>query len=108
MRADAAQEHRPGPEIDGETAVRLSLIPLSQAAALIHATVLGQHFTEWWVYRVMFAAPALFQGLWGTALIFKRSHAALAFGALVNAGVIAVWGNVTYCGPSIRTGCRQR
>jgi hypothetical protein len=69
----------------------LALATLSLGAAAIHFAVISEHFTEYWVFGVFFAALGWYQAIWAV-LYTLRPGRMLGFTALlVNAGTVALW-----------------
>ncbi len=48
-------------------------VTLTVVAASVHAWETPEHFEEWWGYGVFFMLVAVAQGLYGPALISRRS-----------------------------------
>jgi hypothetical protein len=79
-----------------DRAVRLEqavvlLAALSWVAALIHAVVVPEHWQEYRPYAVCFAALAAAQAGWSIALFHDPTPGVLRAGAVLSAGVVAVW-----------------
>jgi len=64
---------------------------MSLAAAVIHFAVTGEHFQEYWLYGVFMLVVAWLQLLWVAGAIARPSRSLLAGGAVLNAGVVAVY-----------------
>lgn len=64
---------------------------LSAAAGVIHLAVVPEHFEEWFLAGLFFLVLGAFQIAWGPLVTFRPGQWILLAGALVNAGVIAVW-----------------
>jgi hypothetical protein len=62
------------------------------ASSFIHSLVTADHFEEYWLFGVLFAAATCLQALW-TALIFgdPSNRRILLTGAVGNAALVAVW-----------------
>jgi hypothetical protein len=58
---------------------------LSLTAALIHATVMPEHFQEWWGYGLFFLVVAIAQTLYGVGLILS------AWGATSTWASSSIW-----------------
>jgi hypothetical protein len=67
------------------------LVVLSLGAAAIHFGVIGEHFAEWWAAGVFFVVTGWFQASWAVLLAVRRSRVVVITGAVVNAGIVAVW-----------------
>ena len=65
---------------------------LSAAAALAHAVVTPEHFSQWTAAGVFFAAIAIVQG-WGAVMLhrMRMTTAKLSFALWANVGVIVVY-----------------
>jgi MFS family permease len=77
--------------VSHDTVVRYSLAIVSAAAAVIHFAVAGAHFQEYWLFGVFMLAVAWLQVLWTVAAARRSSALLLWGGAVVNAGVVAVY-----------------
>jgi len=64
---------------------------LSVATAVIHFAVAGSHFQEYWLFGVFMLAAGWAQLLWAVGAVVRPSRPLLAGGALLNAGIIAVY-----------------
>ncbi len=67
------------------------LAALSVASAVIHFSVAGEHFHEYWVFGVFFLAVAWLQFLWAVTVCVRPSRPLLCGGAVLNAGIVAVY-----------------
>ena len=67
------------------------LAALSWTAALIHAVVVPEHWTEYRPYGICFAVLAAAQAAWSIALFRRPARHVLRAGAALSAGVIVVW-----------------
>jgi len=79
-----------------DRAVRLEqavvlLAALSWVAALIHAVVVPEHWQEYRPYAVCFTALAAAQAGWSIAVFRGPTPTLLRAGAVLSAGVVAVW-----------------
>src|SRR5919204_4405960 len=72
------------------TVVRRGLAGASLGAGVIHASVVPDH-AEHLLQLLFFVAVATFQVAWALVVLRRWSWPVLAAGAVVNAGVIAVW-----------------
>ncbi len=61
------------------------------ATAVIHFAVAGAHFQEYWLFGVFMLVTAWLQLLWAVVAIARPSRLLLWSGALLNAGVVAVY-----------------
>ena len=72
-----------------------TLIPagalLSVVAALVHASVVREHFDEWCGYGVFFVVVTLAQVLYAPLLIFRPYRWVLFAGIVGNLAVIGLW-----------------
>ena len=64
---------------------------LSAAAGVIHLAVVPEHFEEWFLAGLFFLGLGAFQIAWGPLVAFRPGRWILLAGAVVNAGVIALW-----------------
>jgi len=64
---------------------------LAIAAGLIHAVAAVSHFGEYWLFGAFFAALAVAQIAWGSAVYRGASVAVLAAGACGSAAVALLW-----------------
>jgi len=67
------------------------LAAFSAAAGVIHFAVSGGHFDLSWWHGTFFAVTAWLQLSWAAAIVVRPTRRLLALGAVVNAGIIAVW-----------------
>jgi hypothetical protein len=67
------------------------LAVLSLGAGGIHFAMITPHFDEYWLEGAFFAVVAWFQLGWAAAIVLWPKSSLLRIGALVNAGVIAMW-----------------
>jgi hypothetical protein len=67
------------------------LAALSWLAALIHAAVVPEHWSEHEPFAVCFALLAVVQGGWAVAFFRRPTAGLLAFAAVLSFGVAAVW-----------------
>ena len=67
------------------------LTALYWMAAAIHVLASAEHFSEWWLFGLFFAALAAWQASWGILIYREPSERALVTGAGVNAGVAVLW-----------------
>jgi hypothetical protein len=82
-------------EVEAEPGVEKFLVMgmalLSTGAAVIHFTVIAQHFDEWWLSGAFFVGVALFQLAWAVAVVLRPSGRLYLAGAVVNALVVLTW-----------------
>jgi hypothetical protein len=67
------------------------LAVISIATAIIHFDVAGPHFQDYWLYGVFMLVTAWLQLLWAIAAVVRPSRLLLYGGAILNAGVVAVY-----------------
>lgn len=80
-------EDRAASEVDGA-----GLALLSTSAAVIHFAVLWEHFEEFALFGVLFAATAVLQLSWASLVLLRPpSRPLLLAGAIGNAGLAGVW-----------------
>ena len=89
-------ETRPLPGGDQRRVARRRVIAsclaiLSLATAVIHFAVAGSHFKEYWLFGVFMLVAGWAQLLWAAGAVVRPSRPLLAGGALLNAGIIAVY-----------------
>lgn len=84
---------RPGEQstVSAAKVVRYCLAIASGATAVIHFAVAGAHFQEYWLFGVFMLAVAWLQGLWAAAVVVRPSRWLLWSGAILDAGVIAIY-----------------
>lgn len=63
----------------------------SGVTAVIHFAVSGEHFSEYWAFGVFMLAVAWLQLAWPAGLLIRPSRLLLLLGAVLNAGVVAVY-----------------
>ncbi len=63
----------------------------SLLAALIHLSVMPEHFEEWWGYGAFFLVLALAQGAYGAALLRRPSRPLLLLGIGGNLSIVALY-----------------
>ena len=63
----------------------------SMAAAATHIVVLGDHYDEWWLYGLFFAAAAWAQIIWALWVVYQPSALLYQAGAIGNAAIIGMW-----------------
>jgi len=64
---------------------------LSAGAAAIHFVVVSEHFEEWWVFGLFFAATAIAQLTWASLIVTRRSRLLTWVGVVGNAAIVALW-----------------
>ncbi len=74
-----------------ERAYSATLGVFSVGAASIHFAVSPDHFKEYALYGLFFAALGWFQVVWGAAYFARPSSGLAALGGAVNAAVVAIW-----------------
>src|ERR687897_222419 len=72
--------------------LRWLLAALSLGAGAIHFAVSGEHYELSWVHGTFFAVVAWLQLSWAVAVVVRPTRWLLAAGALLNAGILGVWG----------------
>ena len=85
----------------GPTWAQLLVPPLSAlsfGAAAIHFALTAEHFTEFWLYGLFFAAIAWFQVLWPLAYLRWPTPAAAGMGFAVNAATVLLWAWTRFVG----------
>jgi hypothetical protein len=79
------------PSIEGRRVVFYCLAIISAVAAVIHFAVSGEHFEEYWLFGVFMLVVAWLQLLWAIVAVAKPSRLLLWSGAILNAGVVAIY-----------------
>lgn len=74
-------------ELPSRRVVGYCLATLSAACAVIHFSVAGEHFREYWLFGVFMLVVAWAQLLWAVVAAARPSRAALWAGAGLNVGV---------------------
>jgi FtsP/CotA-like multicopper oxidase with cupredoxin domain len=64
---------------------------LSLGAAISHASVMPEHFEEWWGYGTFFLLIAAFQAFYGVALVRWRRPSLSMLGIAANLAVVVLW-----------------
>lgn len=70
-------------------AVCLAIVSL--ATAVVHFAVSGEHFQDYWAFGVFMLVVAWLQLVWAVAAAMRPSRLVLCVGAILNAGVVAVY-----------------
>lgn len=78
-------------ELSSRRVVGYCLAGLSIACAVIHFSVAGEHFREYWPFGVFMLLVAWAQLLWAIVSVARPSRAVLWVGACLNVGVVAVY-----------------
>jgi hypothetical protein len=79
------------PTVPRDRVVVYCLAILSVATAVIHFAVAGEHFQEYWLFGVFMLVTAWLQLLWAIVAVVRPSRLLLGSGAVLNAGVVAVY-----------------
>jgi hypothetical protein len=87
-RPDAS--HEPASYTTAET-VLLLVAAVTCVAGLIHIGAAVDHYGEFPLYTLVFAAMAVIQLTWAAAILRGPSRRVLLFGCAFNVGVIALW-----------------
>ena len=85
---------------DRRDILRIALSLLSVAAALVHFAVIEQHFTEYWLYGVFFAAVGLFEMVWAVLVVARPSRSLYWASIVVNTLTVAAYVVTRTVGPS--------
>lgn len=67
------------------------LAVLSAVAAIIHFDVANMHYQEYWAFGVFMVGAGLLQGAWTGAALLTTRRWLFATGAVLNAGIVAVY-----------------
>ena len=92
-RIDEAIHHpRSGePTVAGRRVVMYCLAIIGVATAVTHFAVAGTHFQQYWAFGVFMLVAAWLQLLWAIAVIARPSRLLILSGAILDAGVVAVY-----------------
>lgn len=71
--------------------VLLLVAAVTCVAGLIHVGAAVDHFGEFPLYTLVFAALAVVQLTWAAAIVWRPSRRVLLFGCAFNVGVVALW-----------------
>ena len=71
---------------------------LSIGAAAIHFAVTAEHFTEFWLFGVFFAAIAWFQALWPLAYLRWPTRITAGIALAANLGTVLLWAWTRFVG----------
>lgn len=63
----------------------------SIGAALVHAAVSPEHFSQWWAFGAFFVAVAAYQAVWGVLAIEPLGRRWLDSAIAVNAATVLLW-----------------
>ena len=63
----------------------------SIGAALVHAAVSVQHFSQWWAFGTFFVVLAAYQAVWGVLAIEPLGRRWLSSAVLVNGATVLLW-----------------
>lgn len=80
-----------GALLDERSTERALLSVVSAAAAAIHFAVIGDHFSELWLFGVFFLVVAWFQVAWAVLVMRYVDRRLFLVGALANGAIVAVW-----------------
>ncbi|MBO0851781.1 MAG: hypothetical protein J2P20_20135 [Pseudonocardia sp.] len=78
-------------DLSARQVVGYCMASLSVACAVIHFSVAGEHFREYWLFGVFMLVIAWAQLLWAIVAVARPSRVALGVGAGLNVGVVAVY-----------------
>lgn len=79
------------PTVSRRRVVLYCLAIVSVATAVIHFAVAGEHFQEYWLFGVFMLVTAWLQLLWAVLAVTRPSSPLLWGGAILDAGVVAVY-----------------
>jgi hypothetical protein len=82
---------RTGRSTEPPEVLRFTVAVASAGAATIHFAVIDQHFAEYWLFGVFFAAVALAQLGWVVAVVSNPARTVYVVGALGNALIAVTW-----------------
>jgi len=68
-----------------------TLAVLSASAGLLHATVIREHLSEYWLFGAFFLVAASFQLVWAVLAFRRVSRSLMVAGAAVNTAVVLLW-----------------
>ncbi len=89
MSVAATQHVRPS--VTGSDEVTLVASFLLAAAGLAHLSVAPAHFSEWWVFGLLFLVAAAAQIGFAVALLVRPSRALVVGAVAVSLGLILTW-----------------
>src|SRR5213080_2325749 len=69
----------------------ITLSALSASAGLLHATVIREHFTEYWLFGAFFIVAASLQLVWAMVVLRRVGRNVLVAGAAGNGAVALIW-----------------
>ncbi|MDR2984809.1 MAG: hypothetical protein LBV34_08205 [Nocardiopsaceae bacterium] len=78
-------------DVPARRLVALCLAIASAATAVIHFSVTGSHFQEYWVFGVFMLTAGWLQLAWAILVIAWPSRAVLCAGAVINANIIVLY-----------------
>jgi hypothetical protein len=79
------------PAVSRRRVILYCLAIVSVATAVIHFAVAGEHFQEYWLFGVFMLVTAWLQLLWAVLAVTRPSSLLLWGGAVLDAGVVAVY-----------------
>ena len=69
----------------------MTLAALSACAGLLHATVIREHLSEYWLFGAFFIVAASMQVIWAAMVLRRISRTLILAGAAGNAAVVLLW-----------------
>lgn len=89
--ADGGVADTARPVVSAGPYLRGGLAALSIAAAVIHFSVMFEHFAEYWAYGAFFLVSGWAQAVWALGVYWRPSRWMLWIGAIGNALIIALY-----------------
>lgn len=71
--------------------IRAVLAALSFGSAAIHASVILEHFGEFWLFGAFFVVVTVLQVVWGVRVLVEPSRRVLVAGAVGNGLLVVLW-----------------
>lgn len=79
------------PAFDNEADVLMIALASTAGAGVLHASVIGEHLEEYWLFGAFFIASTFLQLAWAGAALLYPSRLLLVLGVMGNGGIALVW-----------------